>query len=281
MYDIIGDIHGHADELELLLAKLDYQRIDGVWQHAERTLISVGDLIDRGPQQKRTVDILKSMAEHGAAHVIQGNHEFNAVAFATVDEQGEPLRPHTKKNQEQHQKFLLVAQSDPAWYQQTIEWFKSLPILLELADFRVVHACWHPESIAVLKQYANDNFVLHEDAWIAANQDGHPLYTALEVLMKGWEIQLPDGCSFLDFANHPRNKIRTRWWLQHAADYQQFAISVPDITMLPKKQVDNKLMVGYDNNKPLFIGHYWLEGIPCCLSEHIACLDWSVTERGL
>ena len=53
MYDIIGDIHGQAGKLEALLTNMGYQLKDGVYQHPQRTLISVGDLIDRGPQQRR------------------------------------------------------------------------------------------------------------------------------------------------------------------------------------------------------------------------------------
>ena len=32
-YDIIGDIHGHADKLESLLAKLGYRNRNGCWRH--------------------------------------------------------------------------------------------------------------------------------------------------------------------------------------------------------------------------------------------------------
>ena len=46
-YDIIGDVHGYADKLEGLLLKMDYELIDGTWQHPERKVIFVGDLIDR------------------------------------------------------------------------------------------------------------------------------------------------------------------------------------------------------------------------------------------
>ena len=33
-YDIIGDIHGHADALEKLLEKLGYQKHQGVYKHS-------------------------------------------------------------------------------------------------------------------------------------------------------------------------------------------------------------------------------------------------------
>lgn len=280
MYDIIGDIHGYADELEILLARLEYQRIDGVWQHRERVLISVGDLIDRGPQQKRTVDILRDMAERGFAKVVMGNHEFNAVAYTMTDATGAPFRVHTPKNRHQHLAFLLEAESEQCWYQDTIGWFKQLPVVLDFPEFRVVHACWHPASVAVLKDFSDDCYVLKPAAWADANTKEHPLYKALEVLMKGWELTLPEGYSFDDKDGHRRDRIRTRWWLERAGCYQELAIGVPDVTVLPDVPVSADLMPGYDNTKPLFIGHYWLRGKPARVSERVACVDWSVADLG-
>ena len=61
-YDIIGDIHGHADELEELLQKLGYQLRDGVYSHPEnRKVIFLGDYIDRGPKIRETLHIVKNM----------------------------------------------------------------------------------------------------------------------------------------------------------------------------------------------------------------------------
>ncbi|WP_234271031.1 metallophosphoesterase [Billgrantia ethanolica] len=81
MYDLIGDIHGHTDALERLLAALDYQERDGLWSHAERQVIFLGDFIDRGPKQVETVRIARAMVEAGQALAVMGNHEFNAVAW--------------------------------------------------------------------------------------------------------------------------------------------------------------------------------------------------------
>jgi hypothetical protein len=36
MYDIIGDIHGHAEPLKQLLQKMNYKEEEGVWQHLNR-----------------------------------------------------------------------------------------------------------------------------------------------------------------------------------------------------------------------------------------------------
>ncbi|WP_290572121.1 metallophosphoesterase [Idiomarina sp.] len=279
MYDIIGDIHGQAGKLEALLTNMGYQLKDGVYQHPQRTLISVGDLIDRGPQQRRSVDIIRAMVEHGSALCVMGNHEFNAMAWASKDENGEFLRPHTDKNFDQHKAFLQEAERDTQWYADTLEWFKTLPMYLDLSDLRVVHACWHEPSLAVLADYATDG-VLHEDAWVAANTKGHELFTAVEVLCKGWEVRLPDGYAFLDKSGHPRTEIRTRWWHQQNPHYRELAIGVDDINKLPDAEIPGQAMPGYDNQKPLFIGHYWMHGTPCVQTDHIACVDWSAGKEG-
>ncbi len=36
MYDIICDIHGHADKLENLLLKSGYEKLGGIYIHAEK-----------------------------------------------------------------------------------------------------------------------------------------------------------------------------------------------------------------------------------------------------
>jgi len=75
-FDIIGDVHGCAEELEMLLGMLGYARgKDGVWQHAERTAIFVGDLVDRGPRVADVLDTVQIMVEAGSALCVRGNHD--------------------------------------------------------------------------------------------------------------------------------------------------------------------------------------------------------------
>ncbi|MEV0634038.1 polynucleotide kinase-phosphatase [Streptomyces sp. NPDC050619] len=71
-FDIIGDIHGCASELESLLGKLGY--VDGV--HAQgRTAVFVGDLVDRGPDSPGVLRRVMSMVHSGNALCVPGNHE--------------------------------------------------------------------------------------------------------------------------------------------------------------------------------------------------------------
>lgn len=83
-FDIIGDVHGCADELETLLEKLGY----GVIWHDEagvrgvtiapppgRRLIFVGDLVDRGPRTPDVLRIVMSAAAAGHGFCVPGNHD--------------------------------------------------------------------------------------------------------------------------------------------------------------------------------------------------------------
>lgn len=71
-FDIIGDIHGCASELETLLGKLGYA--DGA--HPEgRTAVFVGDLVDRGPDTPGVLRRVMSMVASGDALCVPGNHE--------------------------------------------------------------------------------------------------------------------------------------------------------------------------------------------------------------
>ena len=76
IFDIIGDIHGHADRLIQLLEELGYKNSNGNYRHTEteRKAIFVGDFIDRGPKIKQTLEIVKSMVDNDAAYAVLGNH---------------------------------------------------------------------------------------------------------------------------------------------------------------------------------------------------------------
>ena len=71
-YDVIGDIHGQLGKLVSLLSLLGYAESGGLFRHPSRTAIFVGDLIDRGPQQLATVDLVQRMVQAGSARCVLG-----------------------------------------------------------------------------------------------------------------------------------------------------------------------------------------------------------------
>jgi hypothetical protein len=180
-FDVIGDVHGEYDKLVELLSHLGYSESDGAWAHPSRTAIFVGDLIDRGPKQLETVHLVRAMVESGGAQCILGNHEFNAIAWVTPDpeDSGKFLRDHHKPgNREQHQAFLDVVEGTRKQRDIT-DWFKTLPLWLDLPGLRIVHACWHEESMDVLRPVLGPNHTLTEEAILWGSRQGHPVYEAL------------------------------------------------------------------------------------------------------
>lgn len=81
MIDFIGDIHGHADELEALLLKMNYTCKHSAYAHPDRKALFVEDYIDRGPKIKETLNIVRRMVDSGNAIALMGNHEYNALCF--------------------------------------------------------------------------------------------------------------------------------------------------------------------------------------------------------
>lgn len=76
-FDIIGDVHGCADELCELLETLGYARDEnGVFAHPEgRQAVFVGDLADRGPKSREVLEIVMDMELEGRAWCVLGNHD--------------------------------------------------------------------------------------------------------------------------------------------------------------------------------------------------------------
>lgn len=206
-YDIIGDIHGHAEALKALLHSMDYRESKGAWRHPERQAVFVGDFIDRGPEQVEAVEVVRRMVDDGCAQAIMGNHEFNAIAWFLPNprQPGEYLRPHHSpkygdKNYGQHKAFLDEVIGTPR-HKEIIDWFLTLPLWLELDGFRVVHACWYTRFMDLYaSQLANGNR-LTADLMVEASREPEDeadkdtatpsLFKAVEAITKGIEIQLP------------------------------------------------------------------------------------------
>jgi serine/threonine protein phosphatase 1 len=126
MYIVVGDIHGCFDEFLALLEKIGPSEND--------MIISVGDMVDRGPESPEVVSFFMRNKNTLA---ILGNHERKHLRFS----QGLMLPKNFGKNQqntirqfENRQAALDLGYSDALGY------FKSLPLYLEFPEAIVVHA---------------------------------------------------------------------------------------------------------------------------------------------
>ena len=77
----IGDIHGRADLLALLLAEIESDSARSK-DAKRRTLVFLGDYIDRGHDSRRVVDmVLDDLPAGFDAHFLKGNHEAIMLDF--------------------------------------------------------------------------------------------------------------------------------------------------------------------------------------------------------
>lgn len=287
-YDVIGDIHGCADPLESLLEAMGYRHADGAYRHPSRQAVFVGDLIDRGPQQLQVLELVKAMADAGSAQIIMGNHEFNAICFGTAVA-GEFLRPHSPKNVHQHQAFLDQLTADQQQYY--LDWFRTIPLWLDLGGLRVVHACWHKPSMKVVEQELGSNVFGSDDHFANASTEVHPLYDAIEILLKGPELSLTDHGQppYLDKDGHERGSARLRWWsagasLRELAEMTSTFTTVegeryPELPSIPIANDDHV----YRGDVPVVYGHYWRTGTPehgLDWTDRTACVDFSAVKGG-
>lgn len=282
MIDFIGDIHGHADKLEILLLKLGYKKSDGVYAHPEKKVLFVGDYIDRGPKIRETVQIVKSMVERGNAVALMGNHEYNALCFHAQDSKGGYLREHSIKNIIQHYQTLQQYRYFKEEFEEVLEWFKTLPLYYEDDNYKAVHACWDNNNIEFLRKTLKkdrlNNELLQESV-----VKGTRFNEAIDQTLKGKEMKMPEGTSFYDKDGNQRTEIRIKWW-EDPSKMTYKSISVLSLDNLPEHPIPDaklKTMDFYaEDDKNVFFGHYWLQGEPSLYKDNICCLDYSVAKEG-
>lgn len=119
---IVGDLHGCYEETVELLEKCQITHNDRV--------IFLGDLIDRGPENAKCVDLVRDIEQRqGSFACVLGNHE----------------ERHLEYYKNENTNFSKIPQSHIATRLQLkkehYEYFETLPLFLRLPEFNV--ACVH------------------------------------------------------------------------------------------------------------------------------------------
>jgi hypothetical protein len=234
------------------------------------------------------------MVDAGSAQIVMGNHEFNAICYATEHPAGsnEYLRKHNDKNDRQHQAFIDQLTDEQRSYY--IEWFKTMPLWLDLGDIRVVHACWHENSMKYVEGQLGSNRFNTMEQFVRASDKSDHLYETVEILLKGPEISLVDHHqpAYQDKDGHLRDKARVRWWNESATTLHEIAEIAPSFTTedgdpyprLPDIELAEKdRSYVYTDTVPVFYGHYWRKDSPQHLrdwTDHCACVDFSAVKGG-
>lgn len=76
----ISDVHGDYDAMVATLNAAGVVDGDARWSGGDTHLVITGDLLDRGPDSRRVMDLVRSLetaaaADGGAVHLLLGNHE--------------------------------------------------------------------------------------------------------------------------------------------------------------------------------------------------------------
>jgi len=123
----IGDVHGCAQELELLLDEIGYRA-------GHDRLLLAGDAFSRGPLPLRAWEIICETD----AEMVLGNHDDRLLRQLNASLQGEAVEVSGE-----NQRFTLDQLLPAA--EPLCRWLRQRPLVLEEADFILVHAGINPE----------------------------------------------------------------------------------------------------------------------------------------
>jgi hypothetical protein len=219
--DVIGDVHGEIDALRELLALLGYDRVG---RHPSgRTLVFVGDLGDRGPDSPEVFRLVRQWVAAGRALCLLGNHELNLLLrsekqgngwFWPVDHEAD-LFPNSLRLPEHERTGLL-------------EFLRTLPLIAERQDLRVVHAAWDPPAVRALRAWHDDAVALHQQSeqriWEELGQPSRPTPEEERSLQNDDPVRVmtsgPEQRARKRFysGGRWRDLERTRWWDRYTDD---------------------------------------------------------------
>jgi hypothetical protein len=271
MYDIIGDVHGHAQLLKNLLLKLGYIKTGSGYAHPERKAIFVGDFVNRGPQIKKTIRIIRNMVEAENAMAILGNHELNLI----IDHL-KSRRTTSARNDISVIKTINEFSDDPEEWKSHIRWLRGLPLFLELDGLRIVHACWSDEAVEFIRQNLPKGKIKKEVFRKLRKEPESPMSRNIWLLTRGIMFKMPGDLKIVSNKGISPRTFRVKWWeepfnktfgqMSFEAKYQ-----LPEYTIPP--QLLPQSLPYSENNPPLFFGHYCRKDGPHIISHNLCCID--------
>lgn len=246
------------------------------------------------------------------------------------------MRPHDGKNRAQHLNTLKAFES-ASDYGAMVRHLRACPLWLDLPGLRVVHAAWIEDSMRLLDDRAvergigspgirassideameiqasrtppDDEFwreLLDIGAGVRAHElpADHSPAIALERILKGVELALPNGSFFVDGDGHERREIRVRWFdAAEGRPYGAHALMKPGEIMRLGRDLSQHLIerprdpqaarelarrIPFDASDaypadapPVLFGHYALfdadDAVECgVLRENVGCVDHGI-----
>lgn len=283
MYDIIGDVHGEASLLKKLLQKMGYEKTNGSYSHPDRKAIFVGDFINRGPEIRKTIRIVRAMVENGNALAILGNHEINAIIYHTKDKQGALLVKKPSKYYLSLYKTINEFSLNSQEWKDTLRWMRTLPLSLDLGHIRVVHACWEEKAIQTANaSYTEGKFAKRVFRKVYKKSDAD-ITKSVWLLTKGLNLKMPSDLHIRNNKGVMPRSFRIEWWEDpkgktfNGLSFES-KFTLPDYTIPP--EILPEVYPYSPDAPPLFFGHYCRGKGPILIKDNICCVDSCVTGTG-
>ncbi len=275
--DFVGDIHGNAYKLKLLLEKLGYRKIENKWNHpANRQLVILGDFINAGFESKEVLSVLTELWSSRIAHILIGNHEYFLAwnYFKTgkeVFKKGSPL-------EKDYQRFLSEFENQEDLLIRYCEWISSLPIYLEGENFRAVHAYWSKQNEEILKKYRS-----LKELWSGFDdlkkKKTKKIKKVINETLSGKMAIFYDSCRM-----EKPEQYRVKWWKNLYGKNLIDGIQTNRPVRCPSVPINARILPDFEpyaeNEKPVFFGHYWLQTLPYLLRNNACCLDFGAAKGG-
>lgn len=292
-FDIVGDVHGRFDAMMELVTDIGYSvQSDGALEHegGDRQLIFVGDLINKGPQNKDVLDVVRASEGVGTARAILGNHELFHICYARTGADGEFLTPHSEKADRFLKTFLDEFPFGSDVHKDAIDWMAQLPVYIDLPDAKVFHAMHSSQDIERLHAYMNPDQSLRDEAFElhgSMKKDGYKhhgekvdVFWAMERTLFGSRIATSDAMRAADYTK----RWRVNWWVGADADSEKLlgvdghGLNQDFIDDLSARLSRLRTQQRHAFEVPdglSFFGHYSLRSEPAVTSEKALCLDFS------
>ncbi len=282
MYDIIGDVHGYATLLKKMLKTAGYRKSGDILLHPERKAVFVGDFVNRGPEIRECLKLIRGMVDEGSALAVLGNHEINLILNSLKKENKEPLLASGGKRVASVQESIRQLKSFPEEWKGYLKWLRSLPLFLDLGPIRIVHACWNDDNIDIIRREVPEGRIpksIFRDLVVKAKS---PLSQAILQTTRGIHHIMPPDIRIYDSRHRHHPFYRIRWWKEPAGmTFNDW--SFESKFKLPNYSIPLEILpvtTGYPEEAPIvFFGHFCRGNGPYVIGPNLCCVDACVTGR--
>lgn len=185
---VVGDLHSCYDEVvDLVFGKLGFvekipidnpcyrglppELVQPIFYHPENhKLIFAGDLMDRGPEAARTIDLVMDLCAQGVAQCVLGNHDSKMLRYLKGEMTAEGST--VKISHGLRESIDQLDERGGLFKKKVYDFLASLPTYIETDDFIVCHGAWRdgvsPKQLKELNLYGD------VDKKAAYREDGFP-----------------------------------------------------------------------------------------------------------